>query len=37
MKIFNKNKKNVKHILLLTKIDFVSNAEVLEKMKSMKI
>ena len=28
-----KNKKNVKHILLLTKIDFVSNNEVLEKMK----
>ena len=28
-----KNKKNVKHILLLTKIDFVSNAEVLEKIK----
>jgi GTP-binding protein Era len=28
-----KNKKNVKHILLLTKIDFVSNAEVLAKMK----
>lgn len=28
-----KNKKNVKHILLLTKIDFVSNSEVLEKMK----
>ncbi|RXJ84567.1 GTPase Era [Arcobacter sp. CECT 8985] len=27
-----KNKKNVKHILLLTKIDFVSNKEVLEKM-----
>ncbi len=28
-----KNKKNTKHILLLTKIDFVSNEEVLEKMK----
>ncbi len=28
-----KNKKNVKHILLLTKIDFVSNSEVLEKIK----
>lgn len=28
-----KNKKNVKHILLLTKIDNVSNEEVLEKMK----
>ncbi|AXX93044.1 GTPase Era [Malaciobacter molluscorum LMG 25693] len=28
-----KNKKNVKHILLLTKIDNVSNKEVLEKMK----
>jgi len=28
-----KNKKKVKHILLLTKIDFVSNEEVLEKMK----
>ena len=28
-----KNKKNVKHILLLTKIDFVSNDELLEKMK----
>ncbi|WP_428024053.1 GTPase Era [Arcobacter sp.] len=28
-----KNKKNTKHILLLTKIDFVSNSEVLEKMK----
>lgn len=28
-----KNKKGVKHILLLTKIDFVSNAEVLEKIK----
>ena len=28
-----KNKKNVKHILLLTKIDFVWNNEVLEKMK----
>jgi len=28
-----KNKKNVKHILLLTKIDFVSNDEILEKIK----
>ena len=28
-----KNKKNVKHILLLTKIDNVTNGEVLEKMK----
>jgi GTP-binding protein Era len=28
-----KNKKNTKHLLLLTKIDFVSNEEVLEKMK----
>ncbi|ADG94067.1 GTP-binding protein Era [Arcobacter nitrofigilis DSM 7299] len=28
-----KNKKNTKHILLLTKIDFVSNEEVLAKMK----
>lgn len=28
-----KNKKNVKHILLLTKIDNVSNAEVIAKMK----
>ena len=28
-----KNKKNVKHILLLTKIDFVSNAEVIAKLK----
>src|SRR5690606_6579382 len=28
-----KNKKKTKHILLLTKIDFVSNEEVLEKMK----
>lgn len=28
-----KNKKNVKHILLLTKIDFVTNDEILEKMK----
>lgn len=28
-----KNKKNVKHILLLTKIDFVSNDEVLNKIK----
>lgn len=28
-----KNKKNVKHILLLTKIDFVSNEEVLSKIK----
>ena len=28
-----KNKKNVKHILLLTKIDFVSNEEVLAKIK----
>ncbi|UTJ05876.1 GTPase Era [Arcobacter roscoffensis] len=28
-----KNKKNVKHVLLLTKIDNVSNTEVLEKMK----
>jgi len=28
-----KNKKNTKHILLLTKIDFVSNEEVLEKMR----
>jgi GTP-binding protein Era len=28
-----KNKKNVKHILLLTKIDFVTNSEVIEKMK----
>ena len=28
-----KNKKNIKHILLLTKIDFVSNSEVLEKIK----
>ncbi len=27
----NKNKKNIKHILLLTKIDNVSNKEVLEK------
>ena len=28
-----KNKKGVKHILLLTKIDFVSNAEVIAKLK----
>lgn len=28
MKTLEKNKKGVKHILLLTKIDFVSNAEV---------
>ncbi|RXJ54567.1 GTPase Era [Candidatus Marinarcus aquaticus] len=28
-----KNKKNTKHILLLTKIDFVSNQELLDKMK----
>ncbi|MGB5920459.1 MULTISPECIES: GTPase Era [unclassified Arcobacter] len=28
-----KNKKNTKHLLLLTKIDFVSNEEVLAKMK----
>ena len=28
-----KNKKNVKHVLLLTKIDNVSNSEVIEKMK----
>jgi len=31
-----KNKKNVKHILLLTKIDFVSNEELLEKMNEYK-
>lgn len=28
-----KNKKNVKHILLLTKIDFVTNEQIIEKMK----
>ncbi|RXJ84090.1 GTPase Era [Arcobacter cloacae] len=28
-----KNKKNVKHILLLTKIDFVTNAQIIEKIK----
>jgi len=32
-----KNKKNVKHILLLTKIDNVSNEEVLEKMKEYEV
>jgi len=31
-----KNKKNIKHILLLTKIDFVSNEELLEKMDEYK-
>jgi GTP-binding protein Era len=31
-----KNKKNVKHILLLTKIDFVSNEEVLTRMEEYK-
>ena len=32
-----KNKKNVKHILLLTKVDNVTNEEVLEKMKEYQI
>ncbi|MGB5793190.1 GTPase Era [Poseidonibacter sp.] len=32
-----KNKKNVKHILLLTKIDNVTNEEVLEKMKEYEV
>ncbi len=32
-----KNKKNVKHILLLTKIDFVGNTEVITKMKEYEV